>query len=129
MNLSEGYRIMLCYLDSYYWKNELDELGGLLSSMSLLSDNTPADPAFEEDWKIAVSQITDQKDTDVLSSDNVYQAMIAFLHNWADQGTDGTIYELCSYLEKSNPQNDDWRKAVDTVIAGIYDPYLNIINP
>lgn len=129
MNLSEGYRIMLCYLNSYYWKNKLDELGGLLGSMSLLSDNTPADPAFEEDWKIAVSQIAGQKDTDILSSDNIYQAMIAFLHNWADLGTDGTIYELCSYLEKSNPQNDDWQKAVDTVIAGNDDPYLSIRNP
>jgi hypothetical protein len=128
MNLSEGYRIMLCYLNSYYWRSKLDELGGLLGSMSLLSDNTPADYAFEENWKIAVSQIVEEKNSCTLSSDNIYKAMIALLHNWADLGSDGTIYEVCVYLEKTSPQDEDWQKAVDTVMVGNDEPYLNIMN-
>ena len=127
MNLSEGYRIMLCYLDSYYWRSKLDELGGLLGSMSLLSDNTPADSAFEEYWKVAVSQIVDEKNSYTLSSDNIYKAMIVFLYNWADLGSDGTIYGVCAYLEKSSSKDEDWQKAVDTVMAGNDESYLNFM--
>ena len=69
---------MFYFLDAYYWKNKSDELGGLLGSMSLLSDNTPADPAYKKDWAIAVSQIIGQSEVDDLSSDMVYLSMIAF---------------------------------------------------
>ncbi len=127
MNLLDGYRVMLNFLESYYWKTKADELGGLLGSMSLLSDNTPADPAFEDDWKEAVSQIVGQSKVDALSSDNVYWAMVTFLRNWAALGTDGTISELCYILEMSSSNIDDWQNALSTVTTGNDDPYLRLL--
>jgi len=127
MNLIEGYRIMFCFLDAYYWKNESDELGDLLSSMSLLSDNIPADSANKKDWEIAVAEILGQKEGDVLSSDTVYLAMIIFLGNWASLGTDGTISALCEDLEKSSSKSNEWLDAVKTVMEGNDDPYLHLI--
>lgn len=128
MNLIEGYRIMFCFLDAYYRKNESDELGGLLGSMSLLSDNITVDTAYKKDWEIAVSQIVEQREIGVLSSDTVYWAIIAFLRNWSNLGTDGTMSRLCENLEKSSPKSDEWLDAVKTVMGGNDNPYLNLIN-
>lgn len=119
---------MFYFLDAYYWKNKSDELGGLLGSMSLLLDNTPADPAYEKDWEIAVSQIVGQSNFDDLSADTVYRAMIAFLRNWSDLGTDGTISRLCEDLEKSNPKSGGWLDAVKIVMQGNDDPYQILKN-
>ena len=119
---------MYCFLDSYYWKDKSDELGGLFGSMSLLPDNTPADQAYEEDWKIAVSQIVGQREVNVLTSDTIYWAMIAFLRSWSDLGTNGAISDLCEILKKSSSKSEEWLEAVKTVMAGNDEPYLNLIN-
>jgi hypothetical protein len=126
MNLLEGYRIMFCFLDTYYWENKSDELGDLLGSMSLLPGNIPADSANKEDWEVAVSETLDQMGYEVLSSDTVYFAMIVFLRNWASLGTDGTIIALCVNLEKGSPKGDEWLDAVKTVMDGNDDPYLHL---
>jgi hypothetical protein len=127
MNLIEGYRIMFCFLDDYYCKNESDELGDLLGSMSLLTDNTPMDSAYIRDWETAVFQITVQKGIDVLSSNATYYAMLAFLRNWSELGTDGTINRLCEYLEESSPKSNEWLDAVKNIIRGDDDHYLHPI--
>ena len=127
MTLIEGYRIMFSFLNAYYWKNKSDELGVLLGTMSLLGDDTPAAQAYKKDWEIAVSQVFDKTKVNRLTPDNAYLAMIAFLHNWSEIGSDGTISALCESLGKTDFKNDEWLTAVNTVMLGRDDPYLHLM--
>jgi len=45
---------MFAFLEEEYRLSPSDEIGGLLSSMSLLPDGFPADPAVAEQWSKAV---------------------------------------------------------------------------
>lgn len=49
----QAYLAMFAFLDRQFslgW----EELGGVLGSMSLLADGSPADPALAQDWRAAV---------------------------------------------------------------------------
>jgi len=50
----QAYLAMFAFLDKQFSLG-CDELGGILGSMSLLADGSPADPAFVHDWQEAVS--------------------------------------------------------------------------
>ncbi|MBN8227515.1 hypothetical protein JYK02_08345 [Corallococcus macrosporus] len=54
LTIKEAYAAMYEYLKGQYEMNPSDELGGLLGSMSLLDDGTPADAALWADWMLAV---------------------------------------------------------------------------
>lgn len=50
----QAYLAMFHFLQEKYRMGGLDDLGGLLGSMSLLADGSTADPAFADDWRQAV---------------------------------------------------------------------------
>ncbi len=52
----EAYLAMFHFLEAHY-KRGLEELGGLLGSLALLPDGSPADPACLQDWKLAVDAV------------------------------------------------------------------------
>jgi hypothetical protein len=58
MNLSDdqAYAAMYAFLAHHYDITKSDDLGGLLGSMSLLPDGSPADPAIKADWAAAVDK-------------------------------------------------------------------------
>ena len=60
----EAYAAMFTYLLDLYERTQMDDLGGLLGSMSLLPDGTPADPAIWSDWLKAVQAVKEKK-TDI----------------------------------------------------------------
>lgn len=125
MNLIEAYRVMLAFLNAFYRKNQSDELGALLGSMSLLKDGIPADSAYAKDWYNAVSRVIGTSEDAVLSSETAYLAMVTFLRNWCEIGSDGTLSELCLNLEKLNSGNSRWLDAVNSVMNEKDEPYLN----
>ena len=129
MNLFEGYRVMLCFLNAYYFKHKSDELGILLGSMSFAADNIPMDSACMADWEVAVSQVIGIEKSDGLSSAEAYKSMIAYLRNWAAIGTDGTIESLWISLDKSCSEANEWQNALKIVISNDDDPYINLSNP
>ena len=49
----QAYLAMFSFLDKQFALG-CEELGGILGSMSLLPDGTPADPALASDWRDAV---------------------------------------------------------------------------
>ncbi len=49
----EAYLAMYAFLSDYYERGPSDEIGNLLSSLSLLPNGSPADPAFASDWEKA----------------------------------------------------------------------------
>jgi hypothetical protein len=50
----QAYLAMFSFLEGHYERSKADDVAALLSSMSLLPDGRPADPAFSEDWRLAV---------------------------------------------------------------------------
>ena len=46
----EAYAAMYIYLEKFYEITKSDDVGGLLGSMSILSDGSTADPAIWEEW-------------------------------------------------------------------------------
>ena len=50
ISTKESYLAMYSMLSELYTKYDFDQLGGLLGSMTLLQDGTPADPAMWQDW-------------------------------------------------------------------------------
>jgi hypothetical protein len=57
LTLLEAYKAMIQFIKDYYYrKGKPDELGILLSDISLLNDNTPMDPAMWQDWLDAIDK-------------------------------------------------------------------------
>ena len=54
----DGYCMMFKYLDSIYFKfkDEYDWIASMLGGMSILADNSTADPAYKIDWDNAVKK-------------------------------------------------------------------------
>ena len=50
ISVKEAYVAMFSLLEELYAKYEFDQLGGLLGSLSLLPDGSPADQAIWADW-------------------------------------------------------------------------------
>ena len=48
---------MYSFLEDYYQLTKSDDIGSLLSSMSLLADGRTADPAVEDEWREAVEKV------------------------------------------------------------------------
>jgi hypothetical protein len=51
----QAYLAMFSFLEAEYRLTSSGEIGGLLGSMSLLPDGSPADPAIKEQWSEAVA--------------------------------------------------------------------------
>ena len=55
MTENQAYAAMFRFLKQLYLRTRSNELGGLLGSMSMLADGSPADPAIVNDWREAVA--------------------------------------------------------------------------
>ena len=114
-----GYRIFFHYLD-YIWNSEKhDWLGGLLGGMSLLADDSTADPAYEYEWNNAIEKIADPNDS--------YQAGIQFLKDYLEIGYFEEIGQILSDME-ANKRLDLWEKVVHDVEQDLDDPYLRFVS-
>ena len=61
-----AYRAMFVFLDRYFDLTKSEDIGQLLSSMSMLNDGLPVDPAIWEDWKDAIGiAIKNQQSADL----------------------------------------------------------------
>jgi len=56
LTLQQAYTAMYAYLVELYERFGFDQLGGILSGMSLLEDGATADPAIWNDWLRAVEK-------------------------------------------------------------------------
>ncbi len=52
----QAYLAMFAFLETEWRRTQSPDIGGLLGSLSLLHDGSPADPAVIEDWKAAVAR-------------------------------------------------------------------------
>lgn len=95
MTILQAYRAAYYFLDERYTQSPSNDLCDLVSGMPLLPDDTPADPAFKEDWNDAVRSITSKTD---MSDAEAFAAMIVFMKNWAALGESGDISALIEDL-------------------------------
>lgn len=59
LTILEAYQAMISFLDEYYFRFGQDNLGVILGSIQLRSDQTTADPAAWQDWIEAVNRVLD----------------------------------------------------------------------
>jgi hypothetical protein len=52
----EAYLAMFSFLDDYYQRTKLDEIGSLLSGMCLMNDGMPMDVAYWDEWEESVQK-------------------------------------------------------------------------
>ncbi len=57
LTIDEAYAAMYRFLEHEYEMTGSDEIGGLLSSLSLLKEGGTADPAMWNDWIQAVNKV------------------------------------------------------------------------
>ncbi|MDN3575437.1 hypothetical protein QWZ03_01445 [Chitinimonas viridis] len=55
-----AYMAMVSFLEKYYELTHADEIGDLLSSMTIWGDGKPADAAIWSDWLEAIEQVLAQ---------------------------------------------------------------------
>lgn len=111
-----GYRIFFRYLNNIWNAEEHDWLGGLLGGMSLLSDDSTADPAYEYMWDKAAEK-----------ADEPYQIGIQFLKNYLELGYIEEIGKILSDMEKFK-RLELWKKAQYDVMRKTDDPYFKLIS-
>lgn len=64
LTIEQAYKAMFYFLENEYKSTEIDEIGGLLGSLSwkIFSDSQPADPAVWKNWIDAVQQALNDKE-------------------------------------------------------------------
>jgi len=61
LTLMQAYKVMLSFLNDYYFRFGMHELGGVLGPISLMPDGKPADAAAWEDWLDAVKKVLEEE--------------------------------------------------------------------
>lgn len=56
ITISEAYRAMFTFLDMYYDRTNIEEIGSLLGDMHITKDNRTIDPAVWDDWLEAIKR-------------------------------------------------------------------------
>lgn len=56
LSVDQAYRAMVYFLQDYHHRGPTEEVGDMISGMSLLPDGAPADPAAWQDWLAAVER-------------------------------------------------------------------------
>ncbi len=104
LNSLECYQKMFKYLDRYWEKTKLDDLGGLLGSMdtNIFKDDNPADSGLLEDWETITNRRVD------ITSEECFEYMIKFIEKqseWLD------LAELVNHLKDVKKlKNQDWEE-------------------
>ncbi|USD23098.1 hypothetical protein MJO52_08175 [Microbulbifer variabilis] len=55
----QAFLAMYAFLDEYYQATKSEDVGGLLGSISLLSDGGSADPVVQNEWEEAIQKVMD----------------------------------------------------------------------
>jgi hypothetical protein len=77
-SLKESYEFMFNLLNEYYQITHEDDVGSLLGELNtkFFNDGKPVDPAAWDDWRVAVSQVTNESK---ISESQTVKALVALL--------------------------------------------------
>jgi hypothetical protein len=100
----EALMAMDLFLDKYYQRTKNDDLGLLLSDISIstfLGGGT-ADPAAWEDWEEAINLIKSDKKRFFLTTQEAFEVMIVFLRSFGERISSHEIKSLLSEILVKN---------------------------
>lgn len=117
----DGYCMVFKYLDDIYWKYKYDYLSALLGGMSILPDNSTADPSYQHDWDNAVKKALDASEDKNFTPDLAYRAAIIFLEDWLEIGYVEDIGKVYDDM-KNRRYPDIW----DNAVKEFEVPYLKL---
>ena len=123
----QGFNAMSMLFDIYYVETLSDDLGGILGSMSFLSDGSTADQAMWEVWVEFLDKILEEKcinDRDSFDPLYAFLAMRPFLEYFF--GTDDLSKEVDFFIKNVNCADENtaidpillkiWMKCIDDVL-------------
>lgn len=110
----QALRVASTFLDDYYQKTLSDDLGSLLGDISLLSDDTTADPAAWSDWNDALEKVLVIRQH--ISEQDAFLAMIRFLEEYTKRISSSEIDQLIDNLKITDDEtNDVWKHWTDSI--------------
>jgi len=98
---------MVKFLEKYYKETDSDFMGALLGGLLFLPDGKPFDPAFWEDWKIAIQKVlhkqTSEKQINKIlgvsvTESQAFKSMIQFFRDYYERGPDPDVMIFFDYL-------------------------------
>ena len=119
MTSLEALKKMTVFLDKFYKQTKSDDLGLLLSDISLdtFLDGQTADSAAWADWLEAIKYIKKSND-DNLTQEEAFSAMIIFLQEFGNRIRSSDIKKLLEELlinsDKLIPKKNIWQDWVQT---------------
>ncbi len=66
LSAEQAYKAMFLFLDKYYQDTKSDDVGSLLSGMTLVADGMPADPAYALEWQECIAHVLHGEADDVV---------------------------------------------------------------
>lgn len=114
LTLDDAYDATQHYINRYYVLTNSDDAAILAGDMMLLTNNTPFDPAMQEDWLEALNFIKPhQIDNTKLTIDEAYSAMVKFLEIYCSMGADDDFLEFTATAGKKDFET--WQNWLDSV--------------
>lgn len=132
----KGYLAMYDFLNLLWERKDdgWDELACMLGSMSLLSDGTPADRGYVQDWDNALEAATGRK-RGYFDPLDISRAMLSFLKTYDSRGASDEFRELVVRLtgtfeadatRESSQIWQDWAMCVERAKADKVDAWLRL---
>jgi len=128
----QAFNTMVKFLDEYYEKTASDFMGGLIDSLYFTVDGGTADPAFWEDWGVALKKIL-QKQNSKKHEDEIleisvtklqaFKAMVQFFKDYYERGPEPGVMIFFDYLHLLSNGNSTsptigkkWKQCIDDVL-------------
>lgn len=117
----QAYKAMFHFLENQYFQHGIDDLGGILGGMALLSETITADPARGIEWLRVTQGMLGAAQQ--MTNRQAYEAMCVFLSGISSRGG---MRQLEILLDKINARGgavdpsiwQEWEGAIDKAVNG-----------
>ena len=123
----QAYKVMYNFLDEYYFKTKSDDIGALLSGLSLLQDDEPVETVF---WDIWARPICNKDPEELLTPLQALELAIHLLddHDMRSAFDDTLITSNILKQTLANPAPssslwNDWLRHVETILQDTENKY------
>jgi len=130
----QAFNAMVKFLEKYYKETASDFMGGLLGALLFLPDGDTFDPAFWEDWGIAIKKILHEQNSEEeideilgisVTELQAFNAMVQFFRNYYEPDPDDPdavmFFDYLHLLPDGNGSSNPtirgkWKTCVDSAI-------------
>jgi len=130
----QAFNAMVKFLEGYYKETASDFMGGLLGALLFLPDGDTADPAFWEDWGIAIKKILHEQNSEKHVDDEIlgisvtesqaFKAIVQFFRHYYKPDPDDPeaimFFDYLHLLPDDNSSSltikEKWKTCVDDAL-------------